>query len=251
MRTKFTLLTDSHWKSIEKILTDKRKRKYSLRTIFNAILWICRTGSQWRNLSSDFPYWQIVYYYFNKWKKAGVLEQVMLKMVRKERIDQGRNYAPSVSAIDSQSIKKTGFVSIETGIDGGKHINGRKRHLAVDSLGLPIAISVSGANIHDSIGGFDLLWKIEKVSHRMKLIRTDKAYQGEFSDMVENYYKWKMEIAQKPPTVKGFVPQKGRWQVERSFAWLNNFRRLSKDYERLPESSVAFIQVAFISILLK
>ncbi|SFW89767.1 transposase, partial [Chitinophaga sancti] len=86
MRTKFTLLTDSHWKSIEKILTDKRKRKYSLRTIFNAILWICRTGSQWRNLSSDFPYWQIVYYYFNKWKKAGVLEQVMLKMVRKERI---------------------------------------------------------------------------------------------------------------------------------------------------------------------
>ncbi|WPV70628.1 IS5 family transposase [Chitinophaga sp. LS1] len=212
---------------------------------------MCRTGSQWRNLSSEYPYWQIVYCYFDKWKKSGVLEQVMLKLVRKERIYQGHNYAPSVGAIDSQSVKKSAFVSIETGIDGGKHINGRKRHLAVDSLGLPIAISVSSANVHDSIGAFDLLWRIDKVSHRMKLIRTDKAYCGDFSEMVEKYYKWKMEITQKPPSEKGFVPQKGRWQVERSFAWLNNFRRLSKDYEKLPESAVAFIQVAFISILLK
>ncbi|OMP75493.1 IS5 family transposase [[Flexibacter] sp. ATCC 35208] len=219
MRPKYTLLTDSQWQSIEKLLTDKRKRKYCLRKIFNAILWICRTGCQWRNLSSEFPYWQIVYYYFNKWKKNGFFEKVMSKVVRKERMMQGRNYAPSAAAIDSQSIKKSPFINIETGIDGGKHINGRKRHLAVDSLGLPIAISVSAADIHDSVGGFDLLWRIEKNSSRMKLIRTDMAYRGEFSDTVEKYYKWNIEITQKPPTVKGFVPQTGRWQVERSFAW--------------------------------
>lgn len=251
MRTKFTLLTDSQWQSIEKIVTDKRKRKYCLRSILNGILWICRTGCQWRNLSGEFPYWQIVYYYFNKWKRTGLIEKVMLKLVRKERMRQGRNYAPSVAAIDSQSIKKSAFVSIETGIDGGKNINGRKRHFAVDSLGLPIAISVSAADVHDSIGAFDLLWRIDKVSHRMKLIRTDKAYRGAFSEIVENYYRWGMGITQKPPSVKGFIPQTGRWQVERSFAWLNFFRRLDKDHEKLPESAVAFIQLAFISILLK
>ncbi|WPV68253.1 IS5 family transposase [Chitinophaga sp. LS1] len=229
----------------------KRKRKYCLRSIFNAILWICRTGCQWRNLSVAFPYWQIVYYYFNKWKKNGFFEKALQKLVRKERMRQGRNYVPSVAAIDSQSIKKSAFVNIETGIDGGKHINGRKRHLAVDSLGLPIAISISAADVHDSIGAFDLLWKIDKFSHRMKLILADKAYRGEFSEIVENWYSWKMEISQKPPSAKGFIPQTGRWQVERSFAWLNFFRRLDKDHERLPESSVAFIQVAFINILLK
>lgn len=175
----------------------------------------------------------------------------MLKLVRKERMRQGRNYLPSVAAIDSQSIKKSAFVSIETGIDGGKNIIGRKRHIAVDSLGLPIAISVSAADVHDSIGAFDLLWRIDKVSRRMKLIRTDKAYRGEFSEIVENYYRWRMEITQKPPSVKGFIPKTGRWQVERSFSWLNFFRRLDKDHEKLPESSVAFIQVAFINILPK
>jgi hypothetical protein len=126
---------------------------------------------------------------------------------------QNRSYVPSVAAIDSQSVKKSAFVSMETGIDGGKNINGRKRHLAVDSLGLPIAISVSAADVHDSVGAFDLLWKIVNVSHRMKLIRTDKAYRGEFSLGVENWYNWKMEITQKPPSVKGFIPQTGRWQV--------------------------------------
>jgi transposase len=243
MRTKFTLLTDSQWKSIEKILTDKRKRKYCLRSIFNGILSICRTGCQWRNLSNAFPYWQIVYYYFIKWKRSGVgvIEKVMLKLVRKERMRQGRDYNPSVAAIDSQSVKKSAFVSIETGIDGGKNVNGRKRHLAVDSLGLPIAISVSAADVHDSIGAYDLLWRIDKVSRRMKLIRTDKAYRGEFSQVVENWYNWKIEITQKPLSVKGFIPQTGRWQVERSFAWLNFFRRLDKDHEKLPESAIAFI----------
>lgn len=105
--------------------------------------------------------------------------------------------------------------------------------------------------MHDSIGAFDLLCKIDKLSYRMKLTRADKAYRGEFSEIVENWYNRRIEISQKPSSAKGFIPQTGRWQVERSFAWLNFFKRLDKDHERLPESSVAFIKVAFINILLK
>lgn len=147
-------------------------------------------------------------------------------------------------------MKKVGFVSIETGIDGGKKINGRKRHLAVDQLGLPLAISVSAADVHDSVGGYDLLWQIERNNKQMDIVHADGAYRGEFSRVVEKLYKWKIGIAQKPESRQGFVPQKGRWQVERSFAWLNFFRRLAKDYEKTPLAAMAFIQLAFISIIL-
>lgn len=123
--------------------------------------------------------------------------------------------------------------------------NKRRASLVVDSPGLPIAINVSAPDVHDSVGAFDLLWKIGKVTHRMKLIRTDKAYRGKFSEVDEKYYKWRREITQKLPSVKGFIPQTGRWQVERSFAWLNFFRRLDKAHEKLPCTSVAFMQLCF------
>ena len=250
MQTKFTELTDSQWQDIESIvIKDKRKRKYDLRHLLNAILWLTRTGTQWRNMESKYPNWSIVYYYFNKWQKDGTVEQVLNQLVLKERIRLGRNEEASMAAIDSQSVKKVAFISLDTGIDGGKKVNGRKRHIAVDSLGLPLAISVSAANVHDGEGAYDLLWRIEKVSSKMKLIRADGAYGGEFSQVVTDIYKWEIEISQKPESAKGFVPQKGRWQVERSFAWLNFYRRLSKDYERLAESALAFIQLAFCSVL--
>lgn len=129
-------------------------------------------------------------------------------------------------------------------------MNGQKRHLAVDKLGLPLGISVSAADIHDSMGGYDLLWQIEKSSNRIEFVRADGAYRGEFSKVVEQLYKWKMEITQKPESAQVFVPQKGRWQVERSFAWLNFFRRLAKDYEKTPIAAIAFVQLTFISIIL-
>jgi putative transposase len=250
MQTKFTELTDSQWQDIESIvIKDKRKRKYDLRHLLNAILWLTRTGTQWRNMESKYPNWSIVYYYFNKWQKDGTVEQVLNQLVLKERIRLGRNEEASMAAIDSQSVKKVAFISLDTGIDGGKKVNGRKRHIAVDSLGLPLAISVSAANVHDGEGAYDLLWRIEKVSSKMKLIRADGAYGGAFSQVVTAIYKWEIEISQKLESAKGFVPQKGRWQVERSFAWLNFYRRLSKDYERLAESALAFIQLAFCSVL--
>jgi transposase len=253
MQTKFTELTDSQWQYIENILETlqgKRKRHHDLREIFNAIIWITRTGVQWRNLSSKYPGWNIVYYYFNKWQKMNILKKLLSDLVLRERVRQKRKPNPSRVAVDSQSVKKVSFIHLESGIDGGKKINGRKRHLAVDSLGLPIAISVTSAQVHDGQGGFELLWQLDENAERLSMICADMAYRGEFSDVVENIYKWKIEITQKPESAQGFVPQKGRWQVERSFSWLNFFRRLSKDYERTTASAAAFIQLAFCSIIL-
>ena len=254
MQTQYSELTDSQWQFIEKELNQyqqMRKRKYSMRVVMNAILWLTRTGCQWRNLDMRFPYWQLVYYYFNKWTKAGLLAKVLSCLVSEERKRLGRAEQPSRAAIDSQSVKKGSFITLESGIDGGKQVNGRKRHLAVDGLGLPLAIAVTAAHVHDSEGGYELLWQIKEASpDKLKMLCADKAYRGSFKDTVEQVYHWQMDISQKPQSAQGFVPQKGRWQVERSFGWLNFYRRLSKDYEKTAAAAVSFIQLAFINIII-
>jgi putative transposase len=247
-------LTDSQWQGISNFLEDGRKRQYSLRFIFDAIRKVIRTGTQWRNLfalngSPGLPSWQLVFYYFRKWQKSGALAEALTHLVAQERQRQGRQAQASACAVDSQSVKKGSFIHLETGLDGGKFVNGRKRHLAVDTLGLPLAIHVSAANKADGIEGFDLLWRLDKASQRLQIIRGDGSYGGEFQDAAL-FYDWVVETTQKPPSQKGFVPQAGRWQVERSFAWFNFFRRLAKDFEKTTQSSVAVIQLAFIDIIL-
>lgn len=220
-----------------------------MRAIFDAIRKITVTGCQWRNLETGFPPWQAVYYHFRKWQKSGQLAMVLAFLVEKERENNGKDAEASMAAVDSQSVKKGSFVSLDTGIDGGKWINGRKRHIAVDVSGLPLAIHVTAANVHDGQAGFELLWRLDLASKRLQLIRADHAYKGDFVEAA-GFYKWVVEITQKPESAKGFIPQKGRWQVERSFAWLNFFRRLAKDYEKTTESSAAFVQMAFIDLIL-
>ena len=248
-REKFTELTDSQWKIIKDYVENKRKRKHCLRTIINAVLKITRTGTQWRNMDEKYPPWQSVYYYFRKWQKDGTWSRILSYLVEKERVRQNRNPQASVSAVDSQSVKIGSFITIETGIDGGKKVNGRKRHLAVDVLGLPLAMHVSAANIHDGEGGIELLWQLEQASDRMEKICGDSHYGGYFAECAD-FYNWTVEVTQKPESQKGFVPQTGRWQVERSFGWFNFFRRLSRDFEKTTESSVTFIKLVFIDIIL-
>lgn len=174
MQTKFSEMSDSQWEVIKKYLKKHDPRKYDLRDILNAILWITRTGSQWRNMESKYPNWQSVYYYFRIWKKNGTLGLIMSELVKLERTRQGRDPQVSAGAIDSQSVKVVAFLDEETGIDGGKKINGRKRHLWVDTLGLPLAVHVSSANTADFLGGFEILAHIEKDQERLKLIRADQ-----------------------------------------------------------------------------
>lgn len=249
MQTQFTELSDSQWKVIEKFLEGHRPKKHNLRIMVNAILWITRTGSQWRNMESKYPPWQSVYYYFRYWKVNGTLGQILAYLVEHERERQGRHPQASAAAIDSQSIKKSPFVSLDTGLDGGKLVNGRKRHLLVDTIGMPLAIHVSSANTADALGGFDLLWQAEQRSSRLQLIRGDQAYAQLFRQAA-SYYGWRVDSAQRPESEQGFIPQPGRWPVERSFGWTNFFRRLTKDYEKTIESSVAFLQLMFVSIIL-
>ena len=154
-----------------------------------------------------------------------------------------------MAAVDSQSVKKSAFISLNTGFDGGKKVNGRKRHIAVDALGLPLAMHVSAANVFDGNEGIELLWQINEASSRMKLIRGDNHYKGYFTECA-SYYKWEVQAGQRPESAKGFIPEAGRWQVERSFGWLNFFRRLTRDYEKTTESSLTFMQLAFIDIIL-
>jgi len=248
-RKRFTELTNSQWEVIKNLLDDHRKRKYSLRDIVNAILKITRTGCQWRNLDEKYPPWESVYYYFRKWQKADIWSELLCQLVRLERLRQGRQAQPSVCAVDSQSVKVAALVSVDKGIDGHKCINGRKRHIAVDILGLPLAFFVSAANKNDGQMGIELFPQLYQTSKRLQLIRTDNAYKGYFTECA-NYCGYVVETTKKPESQKGFVPQTGRWQVERAFGWFNFFRRLSKDYEKTVESSVNFMQIAFIDIIL-
>ena len=249
MQTKFTDLSDSHWQHIKKYLEFHKPRHHDLRQIFNAILWLTRTGSQWRNMESKYPKWQTVYYYYRIWKKQGILDLMLRDLVKVDRVRQGRNPQPTAAAIDSQSVKVVAFIGEDTGVDGGKKINGRKRHLLVDTLGLPIAIDVSSASTADFLGGYELLVQVEQNQQKLELIRGDQHYAHQFREAA-SWFDIRVEAGKRPPSQKGFVPQIGRWQVERSFGWMNFFRRLSKDYEKLAESSVAFIQLMFISIIL-
>lgn len=250
MKEKFQEFTDSQWQVIDKILNDKRKRKHSLRIIMNAIFSINNTGVQWRNLDSKYPPWQTVFYHFTQLKSLGTWELLLDSVVVMKRNMEGKKSHPSLLAIDSQSVKKMQFISQETGIDGGKNINGRKRTILVDTLGLPFSIKVTAANISDNQAGILAVNLLKEKASRLEKITADMGYKNTFIEHINLNYNWEIEIAQKPESKIGFVPQKNRWQVERSFGWLNFRRRLFRDVEKTVASAEAMLQIAFISFII-
>lgn len=249
MQAQYEELTDAQWSVIGCYLPIERKRKHDLRVIFNSILWIVRTGSQWRNMDSKFPAWQIVYYYFRTWTKLGIIAEINMLLVTLERLSQNRKTTPSANAIDSQSVKIAPMISDNKGVDGGKKVNGRKRHVLTDTLGLILAVMVHSANIHDAKGGCLVFKRFLDSFKRIKCFFADSAYGGLFKKMALEQ-GFEVVIASKPESAKGFVPLKKRWVVERTFGWLNFYRRLSKDYERCVENSESMILLAQIQILL-
>ena len=251
MQTHYEPLSDASWQFIEEILNDKRKRKHSLRTIVDCIFEVLRTGTQWRNLCHEKVKWQSVYYYFRRWKQDGSLERLNAGLNQKERQRQGKQATPSLLCIDSQSIKSAPFISQDKGIDGNKYINGRKRHLIVDTLGLVWGVVVHSADIPDGAKAHLLVEHCLGYLHRMKKILVDDAYKKIFYTWVEHHIiGLEIEFASKPPTQKGFVPVKWRWVNERTFGWLNFFRRHSKDYERTTKSAEAWILWANCQIII-
>lgn len=250
MQTQFIELSDFQWEVLKEILPYQRKRKHNLREVVNAILWFNRVSCQWRNLPAQFPPWRTVYYYFHRWSRNGIWESLNDWMVELERGCWNKEALVSLLCADSQSVKAAPFVSESRGIDGNKKVNGRKRHILVDTLGLVLGVLVSAANVADGKAGIELLKKCSGKLSRLRKVLVDGVYSGVFAAYVRDELKVAVEVSSRPPTAKGFVPIKKRWVNERTFGWLNFFRRLDKDHEKTTKSSEAMIIIANIQVIL-
>jgi len=251
MKTYSTDLTENQWKVIENILNDNRKRKHDLRDIFNAIFYLLKTGCQWRMLPSNFPPWNTVYYYYRQWKNNGLIEEIHEVIRNIVRKITGRQESPSDACIDSRSVKTSRSGGVCRGVDGGKKIKGHKQHIVTDTLGLLLAVVVHAANIHDSKSAPDVMNRLKRRFSRLKKIFADGGYRGELIDSVRQLHGWIIEIVLRSDKKANFEVLPRRWVVERTFAWFESYRRLSKDYEYLTNTSEAMIQLAMIKLMLK
>lgn len=252
MTDKFRPLTDDQWNQIKHFFRNDSPYEYEIRNIFDAIRYQTRTGCQWRNLPNCYPPFESVYYYFRKWKRSRLFEQINDYLNRRERVEvHGRADNPSLGLIDSQSVKLSPMIKKDRGTDGGKKVNGRKRTILTDTLGRVWRCEVHAANVHDGKAGTDLIQPdLRTQMPRLAKILGDSSYNGYFRWQVEQEQGVDYETPQREHRSRGFVVQVKRWVVERSFAWWNFFRRLVKDYERTTESSEMFVYMANIEIVL-
>jgi putative transposase len=247
-------LNDAEWSRIEPLLPPGqpggRPRTTNVREVFNAILYLLRTGCGWRHLPHDFPPEGTVRDYFHAWQRKGVWQRIQDALRRAVRVEAGREPEPSAGVIDSQSTKSTRTSGVR-GYDAGKKIKGIKRHILVDTLGLVVAVVVLTAGIQDRDGAKVLFEEAKGQCPRLKLIWADGAYAGELVTWTDEHCGWTLTIVKRSDDIQGFKVLPRRWVVERTFAWLNNYRRLSKDYEFNPETSTAMIHVAMIDVMLR
>lgn len=246
-----TNLTDSQYKVIDNILNDKRKLRYPLRNILDALLYISKGGIQWRLLPKEYPVWQLTYYYSKKWLLNVIWDTIQNTICELIRIKKGKKACPTLGIIDSQTVKNSEWGLPEKGYDGNKKINGRKRHMVVDTLGLLLCIIVTPANIHDCKAAEELLMNMQNKFPRLRKILADGSYLGEQLICLARSLlnaNWKVVTRKDDSSFKA-IPK--RWIVERSIAWLNWQRRLSKDYKANMNSSEAWVQIAFISMMIR
>jgi putative transposase len=242
-------LSDSQWQYISNFLDTKRNRKYELREVFNGILYLLKTGCQWRMLPGDFPDWHIVYYYFSSWKRTGIIEVLQDALVEKTRLTDGRKEQPTVGIIDAQSVKSTLVSSESKGFDAGKKVKGIKRHIIVDTLGLVLAVVIQSASVQDRDGAIEVIGKMVESWRNVIKIFADSGYRGRLIELVKTKFQMEMEIIKRNELhIFKILPK--RWVVERTFSWIDANRRNSKNYERLNDTSVAMIHLSAIRIML-
>jgi putative transposase len=247
-------LTDPQWALIEPYLplsSGGRPRKTDLRAVVNAIFYILRTGCQWRYLPKDFPPKSTVWRYFEQWRHNGILD-IIHDLLRKKVRTQEKPYAPRTTAsVDSQSVDTTSGGE-QRGRDNAKNVDGRKRHIVVDSMGLLLAVLVTAASVDDAKAAPELFARLkgQPMGKVTRMFADNKYHNFTLYEWVENNASWELDIVRRPDGKNGWVKLPIRWTVERTFAWLGKCRRLSKDREKSVMSSEAFVKLAMIHLML-
>ena len=242
-------LTEKQWELIKPVFQPKSKRgrpvSHVKKKIVDAILYITKSGIPWRMMPNDLPPWQTVYDHFSRWNKLGVWEKLLDNLNRIRRKKVGRENMPSYAIIDAQSVK-TQYASEDRGIDGGKKVKGHKRHILVDIMGNLLHVEVHAANISDTKAAGRVMARAMEKYPSIKAFSGDAGYRGTAVHFAEEELGVPLHISQKITDGWAVLPK--RWVVERTFSWLNNFRRLSKDYEILTATAENLVRIAMIKL---
>jgi transposase len=247
-------VTDEQWALIEPhipVYPGGRPRTTDLRDVVDAVFYVLRTGCQWRYLPKDFPPKSTVWRYFDEWRHNGTLDTIHDLLRRKVRTAE-KPYAPRTTAsVDSQSVDTTSGGE-QRGRDNAKNVDGRKRHIVVDSMGLLLAVLVTAASTDDAQAAAELFGRLEgqPVGKVVRMFADSKYHNFALYEWVEENTAWDLVIVRRPDGSRGWVKLPIRWTVERTFAWLGKCRRLSKDREKSVRSSEAFVKLAMIHLML-
>jgi transposase len=249
-------VTDEEWALVAPYLTlmteDAPQRTHSLREVFNGLRWIVRAGASWRLMPHDLPPWEAVYQQTGRWLQADVFANIVHDLRQLLRVAAGRKAQPSASVLDSRTLQSTPESGARAAYDGAKRRKGSKVHIAVDTLGHLLALHVTAADEQDRAQVAELSRQVQAVTgETVELAFVDQGYTGEKAAEAASAHGIQLEVVKLPEAKRGFVLLPRRWVVERSFAWAARFRRLARDYERLPQTLAGLHYLAFAILMLK
>jgi len=248
--------SDEEWALVAPYLTlmreDAAQREHDLRDVFNALRWLARTGAQWRMLPNDLPPWAAVYQQFQRWQDRGCFEALVHDLRALLRLAEGREEQPSAVILDSRTLQSTPESGARAGFDGAKRRKGSKVHMAVDTLGHLLALVVTPANEQDRDQVATLATEVQELTgDQVEVAYVDQGYTGDRAEQAAQAQGIQLVVVKLPEAKRGFVLLPRRWVVERSFGWMARFRRLARDYERLPQTLAGLHFLAFACLMLQ